>query len=169
MSTRSIGVIVAVAALVGSVVPVLTQGPGGGRGGGQTMSLPDGPGKDLAQTQCTKCHALNLLANSGGYTRQGWEELFSTMVSLPNDQSAVLADYLAKNFPETPRPKAVMPGQSIAAAAAICGAPDSNSCQVATMPLSRHPRRRAARLPLTHLNRRPEYLIREPPICISGV
>ena len=37
-----------------------------------------------------------------------------------------------------PRSKAVMPGQSIAAAAAICGAPDSNSCQVATMPLSRH-------------------------------
>ena len=36
-----------------------------------------------------------------------------------------------------PRPKAVMPGQSIAAAAAISGAPDSNSCQVATMPLSR--------------------------------
>ena len=108
MSTRSLGVIVAVAALVGSVVPVLTQGPGGGRGGGQAVSLPDGPGKDLAQTQCTKCHALNLLANSGGYTRQGWEELFSTMVSLPKDQSAVLADYLAKNFPETPRPKAVI-------------------------------------------------------------
>ena len=36
-----------------------------------------------------------------------------------------------------PRPKAVMPGHSIAAAAAISGAPDSNSCQVATMPLSR--------------------------------
>jgi len=36
-----------------------------------------------------------------------------------------------------PRPKAVMPGQRIAAAAAISGAPDSNSCQVATMPLSR--------------------------------
>lgn len=36
-----------------------------------------------------------------------------------------------------PRPKAVMPGQNIAAAAAISGAPDSNSCQVATMPLSR--------------------------------
>jgi hypothetical protein len=31
----------------------------------------------------------------------------------------------------------VMPGHSMAAAAAICGAPDSNSCQVATMPLSR--------------------------------
>ncbi len=37
-----------------------------------------------------------------------------------------------------PRPKAVMPGHSIAAAAAISGAPDSNSPQVATMPLSRH-------------------------------
>ena len=52
-----------------------------------------------------------------------------------------------------PRSKAVMPGQSMAAAAAVCGAPVSNSCQVATMPLSRHPRRRAARLPLTHQQR----------------
>jgi hypothetical protein len=61
-----------------------------------------------------------------------------------------------------PRPKAVMPGQSIAAAAAISGAPDSNSRQVATMPLSRAAGQ--PRLPLTHLNGRPEYLIREP-IC----
>jgi len=52
-----------------------------------------------------------------------------------------------------PRSKAVMPGHSIAAAAAISGAPDSNSPQVATMPLSRNPRRRAARLPLTHQQR----------------
>jgi hypothetical protein len=36
-----------------------------------------------------------------------------------------------------PRPNPVMPGHSIAAAAAICGAPDSNSPQAATMPLSR--------------------------------
>ena len=48
-----------------------------------------------------------------------------------------------------PRSKAVMPGQSIAAAAAISGAPDSNACQVATMPLSRHSRRGAARSSLT--------------------
>jgi hypothetical protein len=39
-----------------------------------------------------------------------------------------------------PRSNAVMPGQNIAAAAAICGAADSNSRQVATMPFSRHRR-----------------------------
>jgi hypothetical protein len=52
-----------------------------------------------------------------------------------------------------PRPKAVMPGQSTAAAAAISGAPDSNSCQVATTPLSRYSRRRAALLSLTRQQR----------------
>ena len=62
-----------------------------------------------------------------------------------------------------PRPKAVMPGHSIAATAAISGAPDSNSRQVATTPLSRHSRRKAARLSLTHQQRTPAYLIRERP------
>jgi hypothetical protein len=62
-----------------------------------------------------------------------------------------------------PRPNAVMPGHSIAAAAAICGAPDSNSPQVTTMPLSRAAGQPGYRL-LT-INRRPEYLIREPPNC----
>src|SRR5262245_18359542 len=112
MSKRSILVMFVVATLVGSVLPVLTQGGGQagppGRGGGQAVSLPDGAGKDLVQTHCTKCHALSLLSNSGGYTRQGWEELSSSMVSLPKDQAAVLVGYLEANFPETPRPKAVI-------------------------------------------------------------
>ena len=71
-------------------------------------ALPDGPGKEIVQAQCTKCHALGLIANSGGYTRQGWDDLFSTMVVLPDDQKAQVADYLAKNFPEQPRPPAVV-------------------------------------------------------------
>ena len=91
-----------------SVNPVHTQGRGQGRG--QAFALPDGPGKEkeIVQAQCTKCHALGLIANSGGYTRQGWEELFGTMVLLPNDQKAQVAEYLAKNFPEQPRPSAVV-------------------------------------------------------------
>jgi virginiamycin B lyase len=89
--------------------PVQTQGRGQGRG--QAAPLPDGPGKEAVQAQCTKCHALGLISNSGGYTRQQWEDLFSTMVALPADQKAEVADYLAKNFPEQPRPKpVVMPG-----------------------------------------------------------
>jgi virginiamycin B lyase len=106
MSRRSILVVaVMAAAIAASAGTVFTQGRGQG---GQAVSLPDGAGKDLVQNHCTKCHALTLLSGSGGYTRQGWEELIGSMVSLPKDQSGVLSDYLAKNFPETPRPKAVI-------------------------------------------------------------
>jgi virginiamycin B lyase len=81
---------------------------GQGRGGGQTVTLPDGAAKSIVETRCAECHALGLIVNSGGYTRQGWVDLFSTMVALaPSDKDAV-ADYLAKNFPEKPRPAPVV-------------------------------------------------------------
>src|SRR5581483_8569365 len=84
------------------------QGRGGGRG---DAALPDGPGRDLVQAMCSRCHATALIVNSGGYTRQGWEELFGTMIAVPAEQRAAIADYLAKNFPEQPRPKpVVVPG-----------------------------------------------------------
>ena len=89
-----------------SVNPVHTQGRGQGRG--QAITLPDGPGKEIVQAECTKCHALGLIASSGGYTRPGWEELFGTMVVLPSDQKGQVAEYLARNFPEQPRPPAVV-------------------------------------------------------------
>jgi virginiamycin B lyase len=91
-----------------SVAPAGTQGQG--RGSGQ-VALPDGPGKDEIQATCTKCHAANLITGAGGNTRQEWIELFNTMVSLPKDQSNVIADYLAKNFPPQSRPQpVVIPG-----------------------------------------------------------
>src|ERR1019366_10263980 len=83
-------VTVFVCSFILSVQAVHTQGRGQGRG--VALVLPDGPGKETLQSQCTKCHALGLIASSGGYTRQGWEELFSTMVVLPNDQKAQVAD-----------------------------------------------------------------------------
>ena len=76
--------------LVFSVGPARSQGRGPGRG--QAVTLPDGPGKEAAQAYCTKCHALNLVVNSGGYTREGWETLFSTMVAVPKEESGVLAE-----------------------------------------------------------------------------
>src|SRR5437763_506128 len=97
---------------IGMSAPVRSQAPaqGQGRGRGQAV-LPDGAGKDQVQTTCTKCHALNLITNAGGNSRQEWVELFSTMVSLPKDQSNVIADYLAQNFPPQPRPQpVVIPG-----------------------------------------------------------
>jgi virginiamycin B lyase len=88
---------------------VYTQARGQGRG--QSFGLPDGAGKDVVQTQCTKCHALGLIANSGGFTRQGWEDLIGTMVMLPSDQKTQVSTYLAANFPEQPHPPAVvLPG-----------------------------------------------------------
>src|SRR5262245_33733185 len=94
---------VTVVAMLGFALPTLTQGQG--RGG--PVNLPDGAGKDIVQTSCVKCHALNLIANSG-YSRAEWQTVFNTMVDLPKDQADTLADYLAKNFPEKPRPAAVV-------------------------------------------------------------
>src|SRR5512133_217094 len=79
----------------------------GGRGG-PPVNLPDGPGKEHVQSFCANCHSLNMILNSGGYTKDGWRALTSTMVALPPDVSDAVTTYLAKNFPEQPRPPAVL-------------------------------------------------------------
>jgi virginiamycin B lyase len=97
-----------VATVVSSVLPVLAQGRQG-----QQVQLPEGTGKELVQTTCTRCHALNLITNSWGETREGWETLFSSMVAVPKDRAGVMAEYLAKNFPVKPAPPAVLiPGNT---------------------------------------------------------
>lgn len=93
----------ALAGVLAAVVPVTTQ-----RGRGPAVSLPEGDGKALVEAQCSRCHTLNNLTNSWGYTRDGWERLFGTMVALPAEQRTTIADYLAKNFPEKPHPSAVL-------------------------------------------------------------
>lgn len=82
--------------------------------GGQPFQLPDGSGKDLVQAACARCHGLNLLANSWGYTREGWEQLFSSMVALPQDQAGTVAAYLATHFPVKPAAPApvLIPGST---------------------------------------------------------
>src|SRR5262249_12530669 len=40
--------------------------------------------------------------------RDGWQQLIATMIVLPKDQDNGILDYLAKNFPELPRPKPVL-------------------------------------------------------------
>ena len=83
-------------------------GQGRGGRGGAPVNLPEGPGKEVVQGLCSSCHSSNLIVNSGGYTREGWHTLISTMIALPSDQSATVEEYLAKNFPEQPRPPAVV-------------------------------------------------------------
>jgi virginiamycin B lyase len=102
MTQRASVVAVVLFSLILAVVPL--RGQGRGRG---PVTLPDGPGKALVQMNCTRCHALNLIVNDG-YSRQEWPTVFNTMVDLPKDEADLLADYLAANFPEKPKPKAVI-------------------------------------------------------------
>jgi virginiamycin B lyase len=98
------------------VVSARAQVPGGrgaqgrdavGRGRG-AIALPEGPGKAQVEAYCQGCHQLGNIAFSGGYTREGWEQLIGTMIALPKEQKDVVLDYLAKNFPEQPKPKPVL-------------------------------------------------------------
>ncbi|MEJ2215877.1 MAG: cytochrome C [Gemmatimonadota bacterium] len=74
--------------------------------------LPDGPGKEIVQTTCVGCHDLRRVTGDG-YTREGWVHVFTTMVDLPPEQVSRVADYLAKNFPEKPKPHPVLlPGDA---------------------------------------------------------
>src|SRR5438874_4245393 len=82
------------------------QGRGGGRGG--AVTLPEGPGKASIEAYCSRCHSLANIVNSGGYTREGWKALISTMVALAPEQYDALTAYLAEHFPEKPRPPAVI-------------------------------------------------------------
>ena len=108
MTSRIVLFPLALAGVLAAVVPVATQ-----RGRGAAAPLPEGNGKALVEAQCSRCHTLNNLTSSWGYTRDGWERLFSTMVALPDEQRTTIADYLATNFPEQPRPPAVIiPGQA---------------------------------------------------------
>ena len=99
----------ALIALFTAAIRLSGQERGRGRGG-PAAPLPDGAGKEIVQAQCASCHSLNLISNSG-YSRDEWISLFTTMLALPQDQTATVADYLAKNFPEKPRPRAaIIPG-----------------------------------------------------------
>ena len=96
------------------VVSVRAQAPQGSpsAGSGQrargNVDLPEGPGKQQVQGYCQSCHTLANIVNSGGYTREGWAEAIATMIKLPADQQAIVVEYLAKNFPEQPRPTPVL-------------------------------------------------------------
>jgi virginiamycin B lyase len=74
---------------------------------GQAVELPEGHGKELVEADCARCHGLGLIANAG-FSEKDWQDLFSSMVKLPSDESTAIAAYLAKNFPEKPKPRAVV-------------------------------------------------------------
>src|SRR4051794_32896873 len=71
-------------------------------------ALPEGPGKAIVEGTCARCHALSAITASWGNTQDGWRQLFGSMVTLPDDQAAVVSAYLAKNFPPRPAPQPVL-------------------------------------------------------------
>lgn len=52
----------------------------------------------MVQNTCSQCHALSLVTNAG-YSREEWQTVFSAMVDLPKDQSAVVAEYFGQELP----------------------------------------------------------------------
>src|SRR5258706_8384765 len=67
--------------------------------------LPDGKGKQFVEGICSTCHALQLIQNSSGYTREHWKELTGYMIDLSGSaaQQNEILDYLAANFPPNDR------------------------------------------------------------------
>ena len=82
--------------LVAVSFTLLAGAPSAQRGGPpmQLVQLPAGAARDLVQTTCTRCHALTMIVNSWGNTREGWEHLFSSMVALPSDRRPRLPNIL---------------------------------------------------------------------------
>ena len=86
-------------------------GAQGGRGGRGNVQLPDGDGRDTVNATCGGCHGLNMITGAAGYTQDGWRDLISTMVRLPEPQQASITQYLAAHFPPKPgRAPKLIPG-----------------------------------------------------------
>jgi virginiamycin B lyase len=83
--------------------------PGGPAGAGRgSVQLADGPGRDQVQAACTRCHGLNLVAGSWGYTKEGWQDRIATMVALPAGDLDAISSYLAEHYPVKSVPGAVL-------------------------------------------------------------
>lgn len=90
---------VSVSALVGAFLCGLI--PLGAQAQTPAAGLPEGDGRDAVEAVCTACHRTSNITRSSGYTREGWEELSSTMVDMSADpglQESVI-EYLASHFP----------------------------------------------------------------------
>lgn len=67
--------------------------------------LPDSEGRNKVDAFCANCHSTGRIAESLGYTRDGWLDLIGTMIDLSDDPISrdAIVDYLAKHFPPNQR------------------------------------------------------------------
>lgn len=78
--------------------------------------LPEGNGKKAVQAYCVQCHELGTVTRAG-YGAEGWRNNLHMMINvgaaLPANEVEPLVEYLTKNFPERPKPNAVIvPGNA---------------------------------------------------------
>ena len=88
---------VTTAAFLISALPALAQGRQG-----PAVQLPEGPGKELVQATCSRCHGLNFVTDS--WDTRGRLGTSRQLDGPPCDGPGPCGlGYLAKNFPVKPR------------------------------------------------------------------
>jgi virginiamycin B lyase len=75
------------------------------------VALPEGNGKKSVETACVICHEIGPILRSG-YTEESWRNNINMMINIgapvPKQEVENVIQYLAKNFPEKPKPPAVL-------------------------------------------------------------
>ena len=91
--------------------------------------FPDGPGKQTFVNLCGGCHDINRVRL--GYTPEGWRTVMRMMlnfgVPVPQGEIEPLTQYLIANFPERPRPAAVIIAGPVEAAIKLWQVPTPGS------------------------------------------
>src|SRR4030095_7989255 len=82
--------------------------PGGRQGGPPPAQLAEGAGREQVQATCTRCHGVNMITNSWGYTKDGWEDRIATMVKVSAPELDIISSYLAAHYPIKDVPGAVL-------------------------------------------------------------
>src|SRR5260370_28978040 len=91
--------------------------------------FPEGPGKQSLVDFCGGCHDINRVR--AGYTPEGWHTVMRLMLDfdgpVPKGEIDTLTEYLIKNFPERPRPAAVVITGPVEAAIKVWQVPTPGS------------------------------------------
>src|SRR5258705_712499 len=86
--------------LAAATIFVCTIAPAAGQRGGGAADLPDGPGKDAVAQECTKCHGVNNITGSWGFTEKDWRGTVGPAGKTPDASPQVNVPDVRKNIPE---------------------------------------------------------------------
>src|SRR5258707_9069777 len=96
--------------LLAMVVPMVVLGAPAAHAQYTAKEWPEGPSKQRFVDTCNGCHDINRVRI--GYTPEGWLTIVRMMQNMgapvPPEEWGPMTDYLIKNFPERPRPAAVI-------------------------------------------------------------